>query len=227
MNKSVTKQINSEVSRQTFGRLISPRTRKFLFALLLSAILLQIQSKVEAQANLINLYDWSNNTQVGYDTNPNDYVNLSSFNSASFYGDLSPNGFAVPILSGTLSTIPGAAYEISFTLENQNNEACSGYEYFGNTSTDIDMPPAGGSPFSPTFAPINVDFTVIANSTSTDMSFEFALDNSGVASLSDLTVQEVPEMSTSEMFALGLVLVFAWKSRRLLQTPARKLAVAR
>lgn len=194
------------------------RLFSFLRIVVLAVIIFCVQSRSYAQGNLVDLYNWSNETEVGYDPNPNDYVNIVSATSAYFYGDYSPNGFAVPILSTTLNTIPGATYDVSFTLQDQNVEACSGYEYFGNTSTDVDLQPPVGDPINPSLVPENIDFTVIANSTETDMSFEFALDSSGIASLSNFSVTEVPEVSSGKLFVfLGCILLCVRKWRRLLQ----------
>jgi hypothetical protein len=215
----VTKQINTCVKRRTFGRPISRGSFGLWCALVLSGILFQL--KGQAQGNLVNLYNWSNQTVVGYDPNPSDYVNILSSTSASFFGDYSKSGFAVPILSDSLNTVPGVTYEINFTLEDQNIEACTGYAFFGNTSTDLDLPPPGGNPFNLSVVPVSVDFSAVATSVTTTMSFEFSLDSSGIAGLSNLSVTEVPEVPDLELVVfLGFVLWGAKLSRRLPQMRA-------
>jgi hypothetical protein len=227
----MTRQITTGVGVCGFRGRNPVRKFRYLKALpvaLISVIVFGLQSRALAQGNLVDLYGWANETEVGYDPNPSDYVNVSSSNSANFYGDLSPNGFAVPIVSGSLDTIPGAAYEISFTLQNNFITFSDAQLYFGNTLTDIDLPSEGsGNPANMSPIPVSIDFTAMATSSTTPMSFEFGLDSSGDDSLYNFQVMEVPETSSAKLFALGLVLLFAWKSRRLLQTPARKLAAVR
>ncbi len=184
---------------------------------MLPSIVLGLQSSGLAQTNLVNLYDWN----ISSDTGSPD-VRITSFNSASFLGDGATNGgpTSVSTLSGVLNTIPGATYEISFTMVNEVEQYGGGSETFGNTgtsflltSTETNVPPN----YIPN--PVNIDYTAVATSTTTTMTFEASVDGEdGWTELFDASVVEVPETSGVGLLGFGgCFLLFANQWRRLLQ----------
>jgi hypothetical protein len=188
------------------------RQFKLLQFVALSVIMLQVQSRGLAQGNIADLYNWSNETMDGSDPNPNDYIQISSFSSALFYGGYTDEGGGVsPTILGNFDTTPGATYQISFTMQNLNSFDSSASESFGDNATNFDLPFVyinGGESYTDT--PVNIDFTAVATFSTTTMSIEYYLDpDGGAASLSDLMVTEVsgatgvPEISSTQFFCFG------------------------
>ncbi len=195
--------------------------RKTLKVAVLSAVVLGLPAAEHVQANLINLYNWSNATR--YSGAPQNNINILSLNSASFYGSLgtSPvHPLALPILTGNLATAPGAIYEISFIMQNNWLTDIGQIELsFGSFTTNFDLPPAqqaGGL----RYFPVNIDFTAVANSLTTTMTFTVPVDVGGGISLGDFSVSDVPESTpTAGLFGFGVcALLFARHGRRWFQT---------
>jgi hypothetical protein len=195
---------------------------------MLSAFALGLQSSGRAQGNLVNLYDWANQTR--YVPDPNYYITIGSFNSANFRSGITTNPllgdpFIVePILTGSLHTTPGITYEITFTMQlGSPFDAFGGASLsFGNfiTNCDLQNPANGNQPgYNP---PVNFDFTAIATSPTTAMSFNAGFnDYTDGMLLSNVAVMEVPEISASRLFGFGgCVLLLARQWRRF--SPKRK-----
>lgn len=183
---------------------------------------LAFQSSVYAQGNMVNLYNWTGETEYG--PSPNYGITLVSSTSAIFFGAYSTNTTSgpdhiVPVLAGDLDTTPGATYEISYTVANDpaHEEFGGGTMSFGSFSNSIDLL-AMGSPGSSE----NFDFLVAASSAVTPMSFSWSIDNGYQTTLSSLSVTEVPEASTVGLFGLGgIVWLLAQGWRRLPQIRRR------
>jgi hypothetical protein len=207
----MTRQIKSGMGNCGFRapNLVSVfRHLKGLQVALASVLVFGLQLGAQAQGNLVDLYNWENETVVGSDPNPNDYLAISSAISARFSGGYTDQGGGVsPILTGSFATTPGATYQISFTMCNLNSFGGSASETFGDNSMNFDLPFVyldGGESYSDT--PVNIDFTAIATSATTTMSIECYLDpDGGSAALSDLIVTEGPELSpVPEVSSIGL-----------------------
>ncbi len=205
--KAVTIEMKTWVGRQISGWPIFDRCLRLFFTLLLSTILLPLKSRGEVPQNLVDLYNWTNETMVGAGDNPNNYVFIRSATSADFDGGFTyESGGFVPVqptIAGTMDTIPGVTYEICFTVQDDSVYGPNSAQiYFGNTCTDIDLPPGMPGPnLSP--IPVNIDFTVEATSATTTMSFEFGLDPSDDEdSLYNLSVTEVPEARSENLMIL-------------------------
>jgi hypothetical protein len=193
----------------------------------LSVVILQFPLIGQAQGNLVDLYNWSNETVVGSDPNPNDYVHLGSATSAFFHGGYTDQGGGVtPVIFGSLNTVPGATYEISFTMQNQNSFFGSASLWFGSESTSFQLPVTqvnGGQGYAD--MPVNIDFTAVAGSTVTSMFFQCYLDpDGGSAALNHFMVTEVPEVSSSSLI-FGGACVFLVANRLRKVTQKQKLAV--
>jgi hypothetical protein len=201
------------------------RISRSLHMLMLSAFALGFQASGRAQGNLVNLYDWTNQTR--YVPDPNYYIIIGSFNSANFRSGITTNPllggpFIVePVLTGSLPTTPGITYEISFTMQLGAPFAAFGGASlsFGNFTTNCDLqnPANGNQPgYNP---PVNFDFTAVATSPTTAMSFNAGFnDYTDGMLLSNVAVMEVPEISASRLFGFGgCVLLLARQWRRLFQ----------
>ena len=162
-----------------------------------------------------------------YSGSPQNNISILSLNSASFQGSLSTNNsahpLALPILTGNLATTPGAIYEISFTMLNGWLTDIGQIELsFGNFTTNFDLPPAqqtGGLQYFP----VNIDFTAIANSLTTTMTFTVPVDVGGQISLDNFSVNDVPETASSAgLLGLGaFALLLARHGRRWFPTSKR------
>jgi hypothetical protein len=138
---------------------------------------------------------------------------------ADYNGDTFPLA-AVPTLTGNLYTTPGTTYEISFTMLDPAIYTGGASMTFGSFSTSLDFTsyPNYTSENQP-FLPVNFDFTAIASSTSTSLSFSADLDpDGGAVYLEDLTVTAVPEPSATGFLgsvAAGWLLLAqrCWQSR--------------
>ena len=194
---------------------------KSLLSVIVTILAIGLQASGHAQGNLVNLYDWSNDTM--YSGSPQNNVSILSFNAASFNGSQSTNGapysLALPVLTANLATGPGTTYEISFTMQNEFLESSGQTEVqFGGFTTNFDLPPArliGGDLQS---FPVNIDFTASAASWLTTMEFTVPVDTGDAISLNNFSVTEVPEISSASLFGFGgcvLLLVQQW--RRLFQ----------
>ncbi len=155
---------------------------RWILKVVLLVVVLGLKGSGYAQGNLLNLYTWTNATM--HSSNPQHNVQIESFNSARFAGSLgtnNPYSFPVtPILTGNLATTPGASYEISFTMENMWITDWGPTEVsFGNFTTNFDLPriQQRGSQYQ--YFPVNLDFTVLANSSTTTMTFTVAVDVGG------------------------------------------------
>lgn len=172
-------------------------------AVMLSAILVGIGLDGRAQGNLVNLYDWSNNTR--YSGSPNNNVRINSSDSAGFFGSGSTNNapypLALPGLAGQIGTTPGTMYEISFTMENNTYESIGDpCVCFGDFTTNLDLPVAQANGPQSQYYPVDVDLSILATSSTTDFTFTVPADEGELISLDNLTVTEVPEMSTTAIF---------------------------
>ena len=179
-----------------------------------SSMALGLQSAGLAQVNLVNLYDWTPQTQYGF--SPNQGISIDSFNSASFYGQYSVNGrgnrndIIHPILTASLDTVPGDTYEISYTLKMSNfsNFYTPGSVSFGN---DINLFSFSFPQSQPRGDQIyGFDYTEIATPTTTAMTFYVGfIDTADALYLSDFSVTTVsemvpvPEVSTAGLLGLG------------------------
>jgi hypothetical protein len=184
----------------------------------LCVMIFQFRSMGEAQANLVDLYNW-----IDESTPYKGLIEIGSADSATFigaYGNLPALNRLN--LSGDIDTTPGVTYEISFTLQNWNLYSGDGSATFGSKAKDLDYAfsecdsyfTSGG----PVFSPVNYDFTALATSATTTMSFDFILDEGESASLSNFVITEAPEMSVTRLFCYGGCLVLlARQLRRLAQ----------
>ena len=190
----------------------------------------QFPSRGLAQGNLVNLYDWTNETVVEAGDNPDNFVSIGSSTSADFFGGLIDNSNVLtevePTITGTLDTVSGATYDISFTVEDDTLYGpSSATEYFGDTSTSISLPPEQQNfPGDNVPVPVNVDFTAVATCATTTMSFGFGLDpTAGDDLLYNLSVTEVPETSSPGLFLFGVCILLLARQLRA-ATKKRKLA---
>jgi hypothetical protein len=170
--------------------------------------------RAQAQSNLVNLYDWTPETQYGF--TPDQGISIGSFDSASFYGQYSVNGrgnrndIIHPILTVNLDTTPGTTYQISYTLEMSNlsrfqtpgslsfgNDPSSFLFYFPSSPLDGDQTSI-------------FDYTRTAVASTTTMTFYVGfIDTGDLLCLSDFSVTAlspvtpVPEVSTASLLVLG------------------------
>jgi hypothetical protein len=185
------------------------RYLKALPVALVSAAVLGLQSSAQAQFNLSNLYNWDNVTKCVSSGALGQFISIYSYNSADFYGGFAsgsgaPRG-ASPTLTEQFDTTPGATYQISFTMQNLNSFGGSTFESFGDNNLNFQLPftyTDGGEYYSDT--PVYIDFTAVATSDLTTMSIQCNLDpEGGAASLSNLMVTQVPEVSSPMLFGFG------------------------
>lgn len=191
-----------------------------------------LQSSGQAQGNLADLYDWNNETQNVSPATQGEYVSIFSANSAGFYGGFATNNLAdgyyhyvSPILTGNLDTTSGATYEVSFTMVDNPIDTASATVSFGDFTTNFDLPINYSSGLNGIYGiPVTIDFTAVATSATTTMSFQNQVSFEGNDSVYDLEVTEVPETSATRLFLCGgFVLLLAKRMRPLIQK--RKLAV--
>lgn len=214
----MTNQIKTGASRQAFWWPTFNGSLRAFSILLLSAIFLEIQSSGRAQENLVDLYDWSNETQNISPGSQGNYMDVYSANWVDFFGGFDTNQHAAsPVLAGNLETTPGASYEISFTMANDPIDPGSACLSFGSFTTNIVLPRINnGTGFSG--PPINIDFTAVATSATTTMSFQSYLYYDGEESLNNLEVMEVPEASNTRLFCYGgCIFLLAKQLRKLIQ----------
>jgi hypothetical protein len=171
----------------------------------LSGMAFVLQSSGHAQGNLVNLYDWTDES-----TPLTGLIDVYSSNSAVFvgayansYGQLNQLD-----LSGSIATEPDITYEVTFALQNESPyDSGIGSVAFGNCGVKLDYA------FSPqdsyftsqgyVFLPVNYDFTTVATSLTTTISLDFILDEGVYASVSNFTITEVPETCSGRLYAFG------------------------
>lgn len=192
---------------------------KPLPSVLFLAILFGFQLEARAQGNLVDLYDWSNQTR--YSGEPQHNVQVLSSDSAIFYGSQSTNNapypLALPVLSGTFGTTPGDIYDISFTMQNDFVENLGEPTIcIGAFATNFYLPAAQSiNPGQTQYYPVDISFTYVATSSATDFTFKIPTDDGDSISLDNLCVTEAPENSTGVIFGtLGCAWVFGlrWRS---------------
>ena len=194
---------------------------KLLQIVILSAMVLGLPISGHAQGNLVNLSDWTNETRGA--ENPNNHVQVISATFAYF----GPNGYwstngpgqpVDPILTGILDTTPGATYEISYTLSFSSppGSVPNAQVTFDNCTTNA-TPPASFDGFFMLSGTRSLDYTVVATSPTTTMSFNlYIFDDVGSFTLSDVSVTAVPEISSARLIGFGAcVWLFAKPWRRL------------
>jgi hypothetical protein len=170
---------------------------------LLFAVSLGVQASARAQGNLLDFGNWTYQGFVA-GTPVEGLQTILGSNSAEFEGfGWYPYYFSTEIFNGTIATQPGASYEISLTM------AYGGADYSGwgvGMSFDDFSVEIGGIPqyqyglFSFTN---NCDFIVTATSPTTPMSFTFSLWLADVVTLSNVSVMQTPEVSTSRLLVFG------------------------
>lgn len=195
---------------------------KSLHGFIMAVLVFGLQSGGYAQGNLVNLYDWSGETK--YAPSPNYGILLMSSTSVTFYGAYSTNteggaDHIVPVLAGNLDTVPGTTYEISYTVANDplHAEFGNGVMSFGSYSNVVDLL-AMGSPGSSE----NFDFLFTTSAAVTPMSFSWTIDNGYQATLSSLSVTEVPEASKATLLSFGGVIWLLVRGRRRLSQVRRR-----
>jgi hypothetical protein len=203
---------------------------KPLQIVVLSTIALGIQFTGRAQGNLVNLYEnWTigSVTSIGGDgpIGIPSSVDITSSTSAILHPGWANNAISIqynqfgaiaPVLSGNLDTTSGTTYEITFTINSESAALISPNMSmsFGNFAIDyFPVPALGlGAPFNA--APLNIEFTAMAASPITFISFtEYPCDvvsdfyNSiYLSNLSVVAVPQVipvPEVSTASLLGLG------------------------
>lgn len=214
----MSKQIEMGWSR--FGRLAGVLVHvKPMPRMMFLAILLGFHLESRAQGNLVNLYDWSNETR--YSGSPQYNVQISSSDSASFFGSQSTNNapcpLAVPVLSGSFDTISGDVYDISFTMQNNFVENLGEPTVsVGSFATNFNLPAAKlMGPGQTEYFPVDISLAYVATSSTTDFTFKIPLDDGDTVSLENLSVTEAPESSTAAIFGtLGCAWALAqrWRS---------------
>ena len=199
--------------------------------LFLSVAVLGFPNVGHTQSSLVNLNNWLVVTNPPPGCDPRyaqlpPAVTIVSPNSAVFragwaeytnsFGGAPSVGPWNPVLVGNLATIPDATYEITCTLQ-----YVSFYAYaipsiqFGDFGFRVNLP-ATNSP-SPYNSPVNVDFIAVAGSLTTLMSVNpWITDDRGGSSLilTDFSVTEVPEVSTSRLLGMAGVGLVAHQWRR-------------
>ena len=206
---------------------------KPLQILMLSTIALGLQPSGHAQGNLVNLNNWTASSAILPGFSPVPPPKITSFNSAYFLGWLTsytnnPTIFALSagILTGNLNTTPGATYEISFSLDMGDSVGIDvAFMSFGNITAGGKIPVllnTNVTSENPNITlPVCCDYTVLATSDITTMSFSVTPDVSCGVNLENLLVVETPEVSTVRLFGFGgCALLIAQQWRRLF--PKRK-----
>jgi hypothetical protein len=204
----------------------------------LSALMLEFQLSGHAQGNLVNLYQWRNDT--GNVSNPNNYININSRDAAYFYSGITTNFFhgpfiVEPVLSGNLNTTPGITYDVSFTMQLAAPEDVFGGASmsFGSFTTNCDLqdPENGDRPgYNP---PLDFSFYLEATSAITPMTFYAGFaDYSDGLSVSAINVtpviDPVPEASSVTLLSCGaIVLLFARRLRDSFQGRKRSVGTVR
>jgi hypothetical protein len=214
-NNFVTKQTKTCAARRGFSR-VNPNC---LYIAALLVIGIHFSAKGLAQGNLVDLYDWSDQS-----TPYAGFINVYSSDSAVYEGDYGVyGGFNHLNLADNISTTPGLTYDVSFTLLNESSDdSGTGSMIFGDLQTSLDYA------FSPSnshytsqgyvFSPVTYTFSVLATDSSTPVSFNFDLDEGMNASVSDFMITPVPEISTDSFLLIGgCTLVLARETRKLLQ----------
>jgi hypothetical protein len=126
-------------------------------------------------------------------------------------------------LGANLNTTAGATYEISFTLQDASfsgNFGGAGDLWFGNCKNSLDDAFDDGymGHGGYVFPSVNYDFTAVAASSTTSISFDFVLDEGLNANLSNLMITEVPEISSNRLLCCGgCMFLLARQLRRLSQ----------
>lgn len=195
-----------------------------LIILLLLSIAIGLQSNGHAQGNLVNLFNWTFQTNLapGVLVSQPSYETIVSAEAVLLYigqsEDTNPRmaifGPLNPNLVCDINTIPGATYELFCTLQNldamyQANPTIT----FGNFSTNFVVLPS--APDAGTTS--TIDFTVTATSATTMMSFNpGSNDDTGGStfSISNFSLVETPEVSASTLFGVGgtaLLLAHGWR----------------
>ena len=199
---------------------------KPLQIILLLTVMLELQTRGQAQGNLVNLYNWTVETPIP----PNCYVvypgsvTISSSNSATFYSGQNTitnigsgwiYGANNPTLRVSLDTIAGATYEITCTLQNYSlMTGLSPQIVFGDYTTNL---------YVYGLNPVTIDFISIATSATTATSVGLYIGDPWYgASLANFSVIAVPEISAVKLLGFGgCVLIFAQRWRRLFQKRKR------
>jgi hypothetical protein len=217
----VTKQIKADNNRFEGPQIrlpISDKVNVLKFAILAS-VALQVASAANAQGNLIDLYNCSNETR--YSGSPGHNVQIDSSDSAIFLGSQStnnaPSPFALPVLTGSFNTTPGDLYEISFTMQNNFFETIGQPTIsVGEFFTNFDLPAAQrGSGGQLEINPVNIDFDYVATSLNTQFEFMVPLDSGDGASLNNFSIAEVPESSTNAILGSFVCLWFLMRRWRI------------
>lgn len=199
----------------------------------LPMLTLGLPSPSRAQGCLVNLYTWSNAT-INVPS-PQVYLPITSSNSCEFIGGLTFTSgdpypvFVNPVLTTLLTTVPGTTYQISFTMEQLTPIAFStrGTFSFGSFSDDLSAAISSDfyyatSGYGEVIYPTNFDFTGVATSTSTAMSFSLIPDSAGAVALSNFNIEAVPETSAGSLLALGGMAFLSTKTgRRFVQCAIR------
>lgn len=174
-----------------------------------AAFMLEFQSLAHAQGNLINLFDWTDNSRPY-----RGLIDVFNNNSGVFEGAYanSQGQLNQLNLTGQISTTPGAVYDVSFTLQDVSPfDSGIGSVTFGSIQSSLDYAfSSQDSHFTSNgyqFYPVTYNFTAVAASSMTSMTFDFTLDQGMNAEVSGLTVTEAPEVSSVELFGCG---AFAW-----------------
>jgi hypothetical protein len=183
-----------------------------------------LATSYRAQGIPINFYNWTSEAaNPSYPTHIQP-VEVLSQNSAAFgyielgfpetvYGDYFPYLFA-----GNLNTLPGAYYEITFTIQNDADFIANASMSFGDFTTNltsaINVPNYPPNINQPRFNPVNVDVVLQATSDTTLMNFTVNNDLFGVVYVSNVAVTQVPEkQSTAVLLGIGLVSLLIFRSR--------------
>jgi hypothetical protein len=184
---------------------------------LTGTLLLSSQAIGQAEGNLVNLNDWTN--QSLYLFNPAFAVQVTSPNSAQFNASLADNPpfakLAVPILTGSVLTSVGETYEISGLIDWTAVNPVGGVNIrFGGGDNGVGLLfyPSGNGFIS---IPTNFNFLVVASSPITEMSIICGIDWPDRVFLSNFSVTEVPESSAAELLGLGIILFLAQQWHRL------------
>ena len=218
----MTKQTKTGAVRPGFCPMNPKSNYRFINCLYVAALLvigIHFSAKGLAQGNLVDLYDWTDQSSPY-----TGLINVYSSNSAVYEGDYGAyGGFNHLNLAGNITTTPGVTYDVSFTLLNESSsDSGSGCMMFGNIQTNLNFA------FSPSdsyltsdgyaFNPVTFTFSVLATDSSTPVSFNFDLDEGINANVSDFMITAVPEMSTGSYLLFGgCMLVLARESRKFLQ----------
>jgi hypothetical protein len=200
------------------------RAGNVLLFILLLCVAIGLQSSGRSQGNLVNLYNWAFQTNLlpGVLVSRPASETISSAESVLLYigqqEDTNPLvpvfGPLNPILTGNISTIPGATYELVCTLQNMDSMYVADPTIiFGNFSTNFVLLPSDSDGITTS----NTDFTVTATSMVTAMSFNpWCNDDTGGGrfSISGFSLVETPEVSTATLFGIGgsaLLLAHRWR----------------